>query len=129
MANSKSEQKRQAALAALMSSGTLSEAAEKAGIDRRTLYNYLHNDIDFARAYDEMRSMQAVDLLDEMNERKQQASAVIMDLMQDTEQPGLVRLKAAQAILEAAAAQNSIVGSIAAGNIRANKDMWDFSER
>lgn len=129
MANSKSEQKRQAALAALMSSNTLSEAAEKAGIDRRTLYNYLHNDIDFARAYDEMRNMQAVDLLDEMTARKQQASAVIMDLMNDTEQPGAVRLKAAQSILEAAAAQNDIVTNIARSNISANKDMWDFSER
>ncbi len=126
---SKSDQKKQAALAALMGSSTLSEAAEKAGIDRRTLYNYLHNDIDFARAYDEMRDMQAVSLLDEMTERRRQASAVIMDLMNDTEQPGVVRLKAAQAILEAAAEQNRIVGSIASENIRANKDMWDFSER
>lgn len=126
---SKSDQKKQAALAALMGSSTLSEAAEKAGIDRRTLYNYLHNDIDFARAYDEMRDMQAVSLLDEMTERRRQASAVIMDLMNDTEQPGVVRLKAAQAILEAAAEQNRIVGSIASENIRANKDMWDFSKR
>ena len=125
----KNDQKRQAALAALMDSSTLTEAAEKAGIDRRTLYNYLHNDIDFARAYDEMRDMQAVSLLDEMTERRRQASAVIMDLMNDTEQPGVVRLKAAQAILEAAAEQNRIVGSIASENIRANKDMWDFSKR
>lgn len=125
----KSDQKRQAALAALMDSSTLTEAAEKAGISRRTLYNYLRNDIEFARAYDEMRDMQAVSLLDEMTERRRQASAVIMDLMNDTEQPGVVRLKAAQAILEAAAEQNRIVGSIASENIRANKDMWDFSKR
>ncbi len=125
----KSDQKRQAALAALMDSSTLTEAAEKAGISRRTLYNYLRNDLEFARAYDEMRDMQAVSLLDEMTERRRQASAVIMDLMNDTEQPGVVRLKAAQAILEAAAEQNRIVGSIASENIRANKDMWDFSER
>jgi len=126
---SKSDQKRQAALVALMSSNTLTEAAEKAGIDRRTLYNYLHHDIDFARAYDEMRSMQAINLLDEMTERRQQASAVIMDLMNDAEQPGIIRLKAAQAILDAAAQQNRIVGSIASNNIAANKDMWDFSTR
>ncbi len=126
---SKSDQKKQAALAALMSSSTLTETAEKAGIDRRTLYNYLHNDIDFARAYCEMRNMQAVNLLDEMTECRKQASKVIIELMNDKEQPGVVRLKAAQALLQAAANQNDIVGDIAQSNITANKDMWDFSNR
>lgn len=125
----KSDQKRQAALAALMDSSTLTEAAEKAGISRRTLYNYLHNDIEFARAYDEIRDRQAVDFMDDLNDRRRRAHAVIMELLEDAEQPAAIRLKAAQAILEAAAEQNRIVGSIASENIRANKDMWDFSSR
>lgn len=125
----KSDQKRQAALVALMDSSTLTEAAEKAGISRRTLYNYLHNDIEFARAYDEIRDRQAVDFMDDLNDRRRRAHAVIMELLEDAEQPAAIRLKAAQAILEAAAEQNRIVGSIASENIRANKDMWDFSSR
>lgn len=125
----KSDQKRQAALAALMDSSTLTEAAEKAGIDRRTLYNYLHHDIEFARAYDEIRNRQAVAFMDDLNERRQRAHAVIMDLLEDTEQPAAIRLKAAQTILTAAAEQDKTVAGITAQNISANKDMWDLSQR
>lgn len=126
---SKSEQKRQAALAALLDSSTLTEAAEKAGIDRRTLYNYLHNDIDFARAYDEIRNRQAVAFMDDLTDRRQRAHAVIMELLEDVEQPAAIRLKAAQAILTAAAEQEKTVAGIAAQNISVNKDMLDFSGR
>lgn len=125
----KSDQKRQAALAALMESSTLTEAAEKAGIDRRTLYNYLHNDLEFARAYDEIRDRQAVAFMDDLTERRQRAHAVIMELLEDAEQPAAIRLKAAQTILTAAAEQDKTVAGITAQNISANKDMFDFLQR
>ena len=125
----KSDQKKQAALEALMDSNSLTEAAEKAGIARRTLYNYLRNDIDFARAYDEIRDRQAVAFMDDLTDRRQRAHAVILEIMEDTEQSAIVRLKAAQAILTAAAEQEKTVAGITRGNISANKDMWDFSER
>ena len=125
----KSDQKKQAALEALMDSNSLTEAAEKAGIARRTLYNYLRNDIDFARAYDEIRDRQAVAFMDDLTDRRQRAHAVIMEIMEDAEQSAIVRLKAAQAILTAAAEQEKTVAGITRGNISANKDMWDFSER
>lgn len=126
---SKSEQKKQAALEALLESSTLTEAAEKAGIDRRTLYNYLHNDIDFARAYDEIRDRQAIAFMDDLNNRRQRAHAVIMDLLEDAEQPAAIRLKAAQTILTAAAEQDKTVAGIVSANISANKSMWDLSTR
>lgn len=125
----KNDQKRQAALAALMDSSTLTEAAEKAGISRRTMYGYLHNDIDFARAYDEARNRQAIAYMDALTARRERAQAVIMDLLEDTEQPAAIRLKAAQAILSAAADQDKTVAGITEQNIRANKDMFDFSAR
>ena len=123
----KNEQKKQAALAALWESSTLTEAAEKAGIDRRTLYNYLHNDVDFARAYDEIRDRQAI--VDDLTDRRQRAHAVIMELLEDTAQPAAIRLKAAQTILTAAAEQDKTGAGITAQNISANKDMWDLSQR
>lgn len=36
--------KKDRALTALLESNTLTEAAEKAGISRKTLYNYIRND-------------------------------------------------------------------------------------
>lgn len=126
---SKNDLKRQAALAALMDSSTLTEAADKAGISRRTLYTYLRNDIEFARAYDEIRDRQAVDFMDDLNDRRRRAHAVIMELLEDKEQPAAIRLKAAQTILTAAADQDKTVAGIVAENISANKDMWDFSKR
>lgn len=125
----KNDQKRQAALAALLDSSTLTEAAEKAGIDRRTLYNYLHNDLEFARAYDEIRDRQAVAFMDDLTDRRQRAHAVIMELLEDAEQPAAIRLKAAQTILTAAAEQEKTVAGIVTQNISANKDMFDTSFR
>lgn len=124
-----SNQKKAAALAALMDSGNLTEAAEKAGIDRRTLYNYLHTDIDFARAYDEARSRQALILMDDLAARKRRAHDVIMDILEDAEQPAAIRIKAAQTILAEAATQEKTAAGITRTNIEANKDMWDFSMR
>lgn len=44
-------QKKTAALVALADSKTLSEAAGKAGISPRTLYTYIHDDLEFSKAY------------------------------------------------------------------------------
>ena len=111
----------------LTQSSSLTEAAEKAGIDRRTLYNYLHNDIDFTRAYEEIRSRQAVSYMDELTEQRQRAHAVIMELLEDTEQPASIRLKAAQVILTAAEEQEKIIGGIIASNISKNDPLNIFS--
>ena len=125
----KSDLKKDAALAALLDSSSMTEAAEKAGISRRTMYGYLHNDVDFARAYDEARNRQAIAHMDALNARRERAQAVIMDLLEDTEQPAAIRLKAAQTILSAAAEQEKTVDGITRMNIAANKDMLDLSVR
>lgn len=125
----KSDQKKSAALEALLDSSSMTEAANKAGISRRTMYNYLHNDIDFARAYAEARNRQAVAYMDELTARRDRAQDFIMGLLDDEKQPASIRLKAAQSILTAAAAQEKIIGDITRANIAANKDMWDFSAR
>ena len=125
----KSDLKKDAALAALLDSNSMTEAAEKAGISRRTMYGYLHNDVDFARAYDEARNRQAIAYMDALNARRERAQAVIMDLLEDTEQPAAIRLKAAQTILSAAAEQEKTVDGITRMNIAANKDMLDLSFR
>ena len=123
------DKRKQDALNALMTSSSLTEAAGKAGIDRRTLYNYIHNDLEFARIYRENISQQAIDRAEELSDRRERASLVIMTIMEDEEQPPMVRLKAAQTILATAAEQDRVLDALSTENISANKDGWDFSRR
>lgn len=126
MARSK-DQKQTAALVALLDSKTLTEAAEKAGISRRTLFSYIHNDLEFARAYKAMQEEAATRNLEALEERREQASTVLMELVQDSKQPGAVRVKAAQAILQAASTQAATVDALAMRNIARNKEVFDMS--
>lgn len=124
----KNDQKKAAALEALMDSSTLTEAAEKAGISRKTLYSYIRYDYDFSKAYKSLREQAAISALERLEQQRERASGVMLSIMEDTEQPGMVRLKAAQAIMEAAAKQDAITAGIAAENVSKNApDMFDFS--
>ena len=123
----KSDMKKNQALAALLESSSISEAAEKAGISRRTMYNYLHEDIDFARAYKALQEEAATLHLERLEQSRERAAAVMLELMEDKQQPGAVRLKAAQAIVEAATLQAGAVKAIASRNVNRNKDMFDMS--
>lgn len=123
----KSDVKKNQALAALLESSSLSEAAEKAGVSRRTMYNYLHEDIDFARTYKAQQEEAATLHLENLERNRQRAAAVMLELMEDDSQPGAVRLKAAQSIIEAATKQAEAVEKIASRNIERNKDILDMS--
>lgn len=123
----KSDMKKNQALAALLESSSISEAAEKAGISRRTMYNYLHEDIDFAKAYKALQEEAATLHLERLEQSRDRAAAVMMELMEDKQQPGAVRLKAAQAIVEAATFQAGAVEAIASRNVNRNKDLLDMS--
>ncbi len=124
----KSDQKKAAALAALLESNTLTEAAEKAGISRKTLYTYIREDFEFSKAYKSLREQEAISALERMEQQRERASGVLLSIMNDEEQPGMVRLKAAQAIMEAGDKQRSIVASIAEENVSKNApDLFDFS--
>ena len=124
----KNDQKKAAALAALLESSTLTEAAEKANISRKTLYSYIREDFEFSKAYKSLREQEALSALERIEQQRERASGVILSIMEDEEQPGMVRLKAAQAIMEAAAKQSSIASCIAAENVQKNApDIFDFS--
>ncbi|MBR5346445.1 MAG: hypothetical protein IK129_02255 [Deltaproteobacteria bacterium] len=112
MTKSKSAQMKDAALVALQDSNSLTEAAEKAGISGRTMYDYLHNDSDFASTYKATRTRQTIAFLDSLTARREHALDVITSLLDDTEQPGAVRLKAAQTILAATEKQMPVVETI-----------------
>lgn len=96
------------ALTALLESNTLTEAAEKAGISRKTLYNYIRNDPAFGLAYRTARDQITLEQMEALNNGTDRATRLLLDLMDDVEQPSSIRMKAAQTIIAAANKQHEI---------------------
>lgn len=117
------------ALDALLDSRTFTEAAEKAGIARKTLYSYLRDDVEFARAYKAAQERLTLERMEAIEADRQRAKAAIFAIMDDTKQPGAVRLKAAQSILEAVTAEQGKVDAITARNVTANSNPFDIFGR
>lgn len=114
------------ALDALLDSRTFTEAAEKAGITRKTLYSYLRDDVEFARAYKAAQERLTLEHMEAIEADRQRAKAAIFAIMDDTKQPGAVRLKAAQSILEAVTAEQGKIDAITARNVTANSNPFDI---
>ena len=113
------------ALAALLDSNTFTEAAEKANISRRTLYNYVQGNSDFAKAYKAAQDQLTLEQMDALASDRERAKAVILDLMEDTNQPAVVRLKAAQSVFDIADVQQTRTTAIVKGNVEANKSLFE----
>lgn len=106
MARTTVDTKRAAALEALQTEKTFTAAAEKAGISRRTLYQYLHADKEFAFAYREQLRLRSLARAEQATNEREAALQAIREIMLDTEQPGAVRLKAAEKLLDYADSGN-----------------------
>lgn len=102
MAKTANEATKQKALAALLQSKTFTEAAEKAGIERRTLYNYLHEDENFAWEFRRQMQMQSIVMADEALQEKQKAVETLREIMNNENENGMIRLKAAERIISIA---------------------------
>ncbi len=114
------------ALAALLDSNTFTEAAEKAGISRKTLYSYMRDDLEFAEAYKAAQERLTIERLETVEADRQRAKAAIFAIMDDKTQPGAVRLKAAQSILDAATAAAERAEKIANVNVSSNTNPFDL---
>ena len=90
---------------------TLTAAAAAAKVSRRTLYDYL-KDEEFAKAYQQQREAQAIQRADALAEKRQEAIWKIVAIMNDTSQPGAVRLKAASLLLNEANTAQAQVDAI-----------------
>lgn len=107
------------ALEALIDSKNISEAAAKSGIARRTLYDYLQNDPEFAKAFKAVQDRMIIDRLDAVEADRRRALSTVFALMDDKEQPGAVRLRAAQTILEMGEAVTQAARIVAKENLTA----------
>ena len=132
MTKSKTARLKDTALVAIQNSDSLTEAADRAGLSGQALYQILHNDSDLAMAYKETRARQTIAFLESLTARREHALDVITSLLDDTEQPGSVRLKAAQTILAATEKQMPVVDTIVNAEVsrarerrRGTLDWWD----
>ena len=100
------------ALAAMLECSTLTEAAEKAGISRKTLYNYIRDDAAFGTAYRAARDQMTLERMEALNNGTERAARLLLDLMDDAEQPASLRLKAAQTVLTAATKQHELAQGV-----------------
>lgn len=114
------------ALAALLDSSTFTEAAEKAGISRQTLYRFMRDDADFSRAYKEAQERIALEQAETIAEERRRAKETIFSIMEDAAQPAAVRLKAAQSVLEATEAQEIRQRNIITANLQRKSNPFSF---
>jgi len=87
-------------LEALAAAGNITEAAELAGVSRKTIYSYMNTDSDFITAYRDMKRGQIRDMAETINRGAERAASYIAGLLDDTEAPHNVKLSAAVKLLE-----------------------------
>lgn len=124
-ATGRNEQKKAAALSALLECDTLSAAAERAGISRKTLYNYIREDHEFSRAYRGMTDQAAIEALERLEAQETRAAEVVAAILQDEGQAAGIRLKAAHEIMAAAARQRETVAAISAENVKRTAPLFE----
>lgn len=93
------EQRQVRALKALSVTGSKTEAAQMAGISRRTLYNYLH-DPWFIHELEKLIDSGNIETYCVMEDMRTQAEDTLMELLGDPSPA--IRIKAAKAIIDMA---------------------------
>jgi uncharacterized protein (UPF0147 family) len=97
----KLRRKEETAISALLTQGTLAEAAEVAGIGEATLRRWLQRD-DFQEAYRRARREAVAHALAHLQRVSGVAVETLRDIMQDPNKPASARVTAARVILELA---------------------------
>ena len=123
----KNDQRKTAALAALVSSRTLTEAAEKAGISRKTLYSYIRDDFDFAKAFRDLQEEIVTSAAEEAQSMTEEATDVVKEIMENDELPAALRLKAASILLEISEKRAAKLESITNKCVSSTSSPFDFS--
>jgi uncharacterized protein YggE len=94
--------KQEKALATLMTSTTVLDAAKKAGLGHRTLVRWLADDADFQAAYMSARRQAMSHAISQLQQSAGEAVAALREVMVDPELPANSRVSSAKVILELA---------------------------
>ena len=92
-------QNKQKAIVALIESGTIRDAAVKAGLSEPTLFRYLQ-DGDFQAAYREARRETVRKAIGTLQRAADEAVKTLRDVMKDKEAPASARVSAARTVIE-----------------------------
>ena len=93
--------KRERAVSALITSSSIAEAAQVAGIGQRTLYSWL-NEKDFQELYRAARREVVGQALAQLQRVSSLAVNTLSEIMSDTKAPATSRVSASKAVLELA---------------------------
>jgi hypothetical protein len=96
--------KHERAITALVAGATMQAAADAAGVDRTTLWRWMREDAAFIAEYNQARADQRDAVQAELRSLATDALAVVRGMLQDDEAPPALRLRAAMAVLDVAAA-------------------------
>jgi hypothetical protein len=98
MAHSGAKRKQEAAIAALLTQGTIERAAKAAEISPRTLHRWLHMP-EFEAAYRRARQDAVSQSLARLQQASSAAATVLVKLTVDPSTPASVRVRAAESVL------------------------------
>lgn len=88
------------ALTALLSSRSITAAAEKAGVSERSIYTWLREDIEFRTAYQDMRRASLQAASEKIAGSIDEAVSTLSEIMTDDTEKANARVSAAKAILD-----------------------------
>ncbi len=97
----KQEHKREQAVAALITSSSITEAAQAVGIGERTLFTWLQ-DADFKEQYRQARREVVGQALANLQRVSSLAVSTLSEIMEDKKAPATSRVSASKAVLELA---------------------------
>ena len=92
--------KQERAIAALLTTDSVTQAASVAGVGERTLYRWLQNPA-FLEQYRKARKAAVDQAISTLQERANKAARALVDIAEDQEMPPSTRVAAAREILQA----------------------------
>jgi len=92
--------KQEKAIAALLTTDSVSQAANVAGVGERTLYRWLQEPV-FLEQYRKARKTALDQAISTLQERSNAAARALVDIVEDQEMPPSTRVAAAREIIQA----------------------------
>jgi molybdenum-dependent DNA-binding transcriptional regulator ModE len=89
-------------IAALLTAGSIEEAAQHVGLGYRTVHRWLREDGDFQDAYRQARRQVVAQAQAQLQRATGKAVATLVAVMEDAETPAAAKVTAARTILEQA---------------------------
>lgn len=121
--------KRNNILEALMTAKNIEEASNLAGVSRKTIYQYLNNDIDLITQYRNIKREQLRELSESLSESTETALKNIIDIAEDKNTPPFVKLQANLKVIELFMKIRQVENGINEKIYQENKSPYELEEK